>query len=239
MKIKTIILAAVLSVTIAVPTAYAQIPVTDVASIAQRIIIAVENIAKLVAQIDQLKSQLDQMKAQYKSITGTRGMQYLLRSEDYSHLPTNMKEAADMVFGPYDKYWRIRQDALDIYTKNGFDPSAIYNVAGDDFGKFAQKSGEETATFQALQSAQYDYASQRSNRLKVLINQLSGAKDQKAVLDLSARIQAQETMLKNELVKMRALADSRRAALETQALSMNRLRAETGKHSGVQVNFTQ
>ena len=54
--------------------AFAQIPVTDGASIGQQIAAQVETIAKWKLQYDQMVSQIDQAKQQYESLTGSRGL---------------------------------------------------------------------------------------------------------------------------------------------------------------------
>ncbi len=53
---------------------YAQIPVTDGASIAQQVAAQVETIAKWKMQYDQMTSQINQMKQQYESLTGSRNL---------------------------------------------------------------------------------------------------------------------------------------------------------------------
>ena len=54
--------------------AFAQIPVTDGASIAQQVAAQVETIAKWKMQYDQMMSQIEQAKQQYESLTGSRGL---------------------------------------------------------------------------------------------------------------------------------------------------------------------
>ena len=54
--------------------AFAQIPVTDGASIAKQIANQVETIQKWKLQYDQMMSQIDQAKQQYESLTGSRGL---------------------------------------------------------------------------------------------------------------------------------------------------------------------
>lgn len=54
--------------------AFAQIPVTDGASIAKSVENQIETMAKWKMQYDQMVSQIDQMKQQYAAVTGARGM---------------------------------------------------------------------------------------------------------------------------------------------------------------------
>ncbi len=78
---KTFSVSLVLAAGIAVSsTAFAQIPVTDGASIANSIQQQIETMAKWKMQYDQMVSQIDQMKQQYQSLTGSRGLgQQILR----------------------------------------------------------------------------------------------------------------------------------------------------------------
>ena len=62
------------------PAAFAQIPVTDGASIAQQVAAQVETIAKWKMQYDQMTSQINQMKQQYESLTGSRNLGQILNN---------------------------------------------------------------------------------------------------------------------------------------------------------------
>ena len=78
--------------------AFAQIPVTDGASIGQQIAAQVETIAKWKLQYDQMVSQIDQAKQQYESLTGSRGLGNIMNDpalRDY--LPGDWQAVYDSV----------------------------------------------------------------------------------------------------------------------------------------------
>lgn len=216
MKIKTTAMTAALAValgtTLPVPTVRAQIPVTDVASIVQRAIEAAMKLAKMVAQLEQLKAQLNQAKDTYESMTGQRGMRWLMMGQDYSRLPTDWSETVNMLDpqgGGYGSY-RIKYLAGQILENmNEIDPSVFEDV-DSVYSKLALEDARQAATAKALQATQYDDVSARFRELKDLIREISSAEDQKAILDLQARITAQQAMLRNEALKMRALAQLRK-----------------------------
>lgn len=211
----TAALAVVLGTTMHVPVARAQIPVTDVASIVQRAIEAAAKIAKLVAQLEQMKAQLEQAKATYDNMTGDRGMRWLMSSENYRRLPTDWKDTINMIDNQGGSY-RIRHLAKDILENmNDIDPSLFEDV-DNAYGKLAGKEAKQAATYQAQQATQFDDVAQRFNTLKQLIDKISTAEDQKAILELNARITAQQAMLQNEVLKMRALAQVRASQKDLQ-----------------------
>ena len=77
---------------------FAQIPVTDGASIGQQIAAQVETIAKWKLQYDQMMSQIEQAKQQYESLTGSRGLGTIMNDpamRDY--LPGDWQAVYDSV----------------------------------------------------------------------------------------------------------------------------------------------
>lgn len=78
--------------------AFAQIPVTDVASIGQQTMAQIETIAKWKMQYDQMISQIEQAKQQYESLTGSRGLGNIMNDpalRDY--LPADWQGVYDSV----------------------------------------------------------------------------------------------------------------------------------------------
>ena len=211
----TACLAVLLGTTVQVPIARAQIPVTDVASIVQRAIEAAAKIAKLVAQLEQMKAQLDQAKEAYDSISGQRGKEWLLGNMDYRRLPDDWETTINMLDGRHN-YRGIGSLARNILENmNEIDPS-IFQDVDNVYGKLAGDQAQQAATYQAQQAKQFDDVARRFGQLKVLIRDIGNSEDQKAILELNARITAQQAMLQNELLKMGALKQLRSAQKDLQ-----------------------
>ncbi len=214
-------LAAAISVAVGMPTAQAQIPVTDVANLAQSIEAQIAEVGKMVEQIAQLKAQLEQAKAMVKngketlsSMTGTRGMAQLLSNQDYKRIPTNWEDTLNAMNGGGSGSIRAQAEKI-LKTMNGIDPSVFTKVDGA-YGELYGDQANSAATYQALQGKEYDDTAARFKDLKKLIAKIPAAHDQKAILNLNARIGAQQVMLQNELLKMQALAQVRQAQKDMQ-----------------------
>ncbi|WP_241486292.1 type IV secretion system protein, partial [Xanthomonas euvesicatoria] len=71
------------------------IPVVDLAGLAQ----AISQYQQLVAQLENMQSQLKQAQQQYAALTGSRGMENLLRNESRNVIPTNWQETLAQMNG--------------------------------------------------------------------------------------------------------------------------------------------
>lgn len=234
MKIKTTALAAALCVALAAPMAQAQIPVTDVASITQRAMESAQQLTQLLNQLEQMKAQLETMKNQlsqakdtYKSMTGSRGMGQLLGNQNYERIPTNWQQTLDMTNGS-GQYSNISSLANKIlHTMDGINPD-VFGDVDKAYGVLAGDQAKGTASYQALQGTEYDDTAKRFGALKQLIIKIDHAPDQKSILDLNARIGAQQVMLQNEALKMQALAQLHQAQRDAQEAKIDRMRAQIG-----------
>lgn len=202
---------------VAAPVALAQIPTTDVVLVAQSAANAARTISQLVEQLKQLKAQLNQAKLQYDSMTGSRGVGQLLSDENYAQIPVNWQQTLNMMKNGGGQYEDISTLADKVLrTMNGIDPKVFDQIDGA-YGELYGEAAKQAAMYQALQGTEYNYVSARFKRLKKLIKEIKGAKDQKAILDLNTRIAAEQVMLKNEQLKMQALAQVREAQKDLQA----------------------
>jgi type IV secretion system protein VirB5 len=62
--------------------------------------------------------------------------------------------------------------------------------------------------------AVYDMASQRIDALEELRTRISSATDVKEILDLSARLQAEQALLQNDVLRMQGLAMIQQARID-------------------------
>mgnify|MGYP000044146594 CR=1 FL=1 len=177
MKRKLIILS--LSGVLSSPVIASGIPVIDVASLTQQI----TQVGHMVNQLQEMKRQLETAESQLSNISGSRGL-------------------ASAINTTYDTAVDISES--DILTSNnisnaeqvGVNP-AFRNIYNEANSNAAQNLGRSQKTL--------TQAKERYNRLMPLITKINNSPDQKDILDLQARIQGEQVMLQNELIKLEAM----------------------------------
>jgi len=204
------------------PARASGIPVVDVANLQQQIM----QYTQMIEQLRQMEAQLSQAKAQYEAMTGGRDMENLLRDVRYDQVPSNWQETLAMMEGggQVGSLARsIREDTrrIDIDLLDTMDESLRTTTM--DFG-------DSAAMEQAVAAVAYDSAANRVQRLQSLMDAIPSATDVKAIGDLQARIQVEQAVLQNEVVRMQAFAsltDAQRA-IEAQQVRESLLRANSG-----------
>jgi type IV secretion system protein VirB5 len=181
-------------------------------------VIDVGAITQLIAQAQTLEQQLviaqnelQQAQAQFASMTGTRGMERLLQGAPRNYLPTSWSEIQGALGNSGGRYGglssgiaeSIRADAVlspqQIAALPAGAPQQVRAARG--LAALAQNVARE-----ALQTT-----SGRFDSLQQFIQALPAAGDQKAVLELQARIDAENAMLQNERTKLQSLDQLMRA----------------------------
>jgi type IV secretion system protein VirB5 len=163
----------------------------------------------MIQQLEQLKAQLEQAKQQYASLTGSRGLGAIDAENYTANIPTN---------------WHQTLAAM----QNGGQVGALANQIKSEASElnqpqFAQVDATVTqaltthlndaATAQALNAQTYDDSGARFQRLNQLMGQINSTTDMKSIGELQARIEIENGMLLNELIKlqsMNALIDNSR-----------------------------
>jgi type IV secretion system protein VirB5 len=181
--------------------AHAQYAVIDVASVGQ----LVQEVRQLEQQVATAKSQLLQAQAQYAAITGNRGMQNLLAGTQRNYLPTDWAQFSQAMSGSAGAYPALSGDVLALMASNAIlTPARIASLSPI---QQTQLTGarQSPAIFQAISREALANSSNRFASLQQLIQAIGGAADEKASLDLTARIAAEQGMLQNEHTKLDAL----------------------------------
>lgn len=180
--------------------AFAQIPVTDGASIAKSVENQIETMAKWKMQYDQMVSQIDQMKQQYAAVTGARGMGELFNNPQLrDYLPQDWQDVYDSVKS--GGYAGLSGRAEAIYDNN-----KVY----DGCTGFASNEQRTNCEAQAVKGAQdkafaldaYDAAKNRLSQIDQLMRQINQTQDPKAIAELQGRIAAEQAMIQNEQTKL-------------------------------------
>ena len=198
---KTFFASLVLAAGIAMSSAaFAQIPVTDVASITTQVTNQVETIAKWKMQYDQMVSQINQMQQQYASMTGTRNLGQIMNNPSLrDYLPNDWQGVYDSV--RTGGYSGLTGRAQSVYEANKiYDACAHYKVAEQRTAceAHAVKPSQDKAF--ALDA--YDKAKGRLTQIDGLMSQINSTTDPKAIAELQGRIAAEQALIKNEQNKL-------------------------------------
>ena len=223
---KTFSVSLVLAAGIAVSsTAFAQIPVTDGASIAQQVAAQVETIAKWKMQYDQMTSQINQMKQQYESLTGSRNLgQILNNSALRDYLPNDWQ-------GVYDAVKSGGYSGLSGRAQSIFEGNKVYDLCAN----LADSQQRTHCEAQAVKGAQdkafaldaYDKAKSRLTQIDQLMAKINDTPDPKAIAELQGRIAAEQAMIQNEQTKLQLYAMVAQAEDKIQQQQQRELQART------------
>jgi len=190
-----------IGVLIAAPQAQAQFAVIDVASVTQLL----HQVTTMASQLEAAQAQLEQARAQYQSLTGPRGMEALLAGTVRNYLPTGSQDIAGVLQGASGTFQGLASAVRRNVDANAILPASQVSVLASDVRAQLTTARETVALLQSVSQAALSNASGRFSTLQQLIDAIPGAQDAKAVLDLQARIAAEQVMLQNEQTKLQML----------------------------------
>lgn len=187
-----------------------------------------EELQELTKQLDTMKEQLSEAKALYDSmnqLTNVNDIASLLNSDELRHyLPAEFSEIEGLIDGSGSGLAGLT-DSLDGYLdQNRHYQSEANNFYAQELDRIARQTGAKHSIGQAV----YETASRRIDQLEQLRERVSTAGTAKEVMDLSARLQAEQALLQNEVLRMQGLAmiqqaradmDGQRAAERKQQLA--------------------
>jgi type IV secretion system protein VirB5 len=214
-SVRTCLPIAVLALLVLSPAAHAQFAVIDVAAVAQ----LVTEVQNLEQALTVAREHLAEAQTELRSISGDRGMEQLLAGTNRNYLPNDWGQLTAAVNDTSSAYGTLSaaiQQALAESTV--LSPQQVATLSPDGQQEMAADRGT-AALLQAVSRQALANASGRFADLQQLINTIGTAGDQKGVLDLSARIGAEQAMLENERTKLAMLVaavDAQRWADEEQ-----------------------
>jgi len=182
------------------PTARAQFAVIDVASLSQ----LVSEVQVLEQQLATAQSELTQAQNEYQSITGGRGMERLLPGTVRNYLPPDWGTLQGALQGSarYPQLAADVQNALQVLAVlSGQQLAALSPAATAQL----QARRQTVALLQGLSHQSLTNSSSRFAAVQQLIDAIAQATDQKAILELLARIVGEDDMLQNENTKQQVL----------------------------------
>jgi type IV secretion system protein VirB5 len=181
--------------------AYAQFAVIDVASLAQLI----QEYETLQQQLSTAENQLNQARSAYAAITGNRGMQLLLSGTQRNYLPTNWSQLSQVMSGRSGSYPALAGNVSSLVSTNAvLTPAQVAAMSPTQQAQLAA-ARQNPALLQATARTSLSNSSDRFASLQQLISAIGTAADEKASLDLNARIAGEQGMLQNESTKMQVL----------------------------------
>lgn len=204
MKMKTLALSLALTMG-AISPAFAGIPVTVVAD-PQALANHITELAKMVEQIRQLENQLKQMEREYTSMTGSRGLGGLINSA-------------------YDKDVLKDLDLKGLMSQNGLKSSNDYDLE-EGVGEVFDLSNKNAAQYSG-QATKSLSGRDRFDELKGLVSKVNNSSDPKEVMDLQARIGAEQSFLQNEVAKLQILEQQARANEQIRSQRVKQMAVES------------
>ncbi|GAB6846110.1 type IV secretion system protein VirB5 [Methylorubrum rhodinum] len=174
-------------------------------------------VAKLVDQVQQMEKQLTALNDQltqakrlydsFNKLTNAGDVAGLLNSTQFrKYLPAEFSQIESLVNGSGSGSFASSLDSYltqnRVYTAN---PGNAFYAAELD------RIARQTGTSHSIGQAVYDTAAKRVDGLDKLRQQIGQARDVKDVLDLSARVQVESTLLQNDVLRMQGLAMVQRA----------------------------
>ena len=190
-----------------IPQAQAQWAVIDVGAIAQLI----EQIATLREQLETARDQLDQARQQYDAMTGGRGMENLLRDQQRNYLPPDWQTLEGALSGAAGAYSALSRQLEAVVSANAvLTPGQLAGLSEQEREQLLS-ARNSAAMFQVTSRRALEVNSARFASLQQLIDAIPGATDAKAVMDLQARIAAEQLMLQNEQTKLMVIQQAMEA----------------------------
>jgi type IV secretion system protein VirB5 len=189
------------------PTAHAQFAVIDVRAIAQ----LAQQVQTMRQQLDTARNQLTEARTTLEAMRGARGMEQLLAGTVRNYLPEDWA-ALDAVLNQRSAaYAGLSARVQAILNLNAVLSPAQLDALSPYEREQIEAARRMAAMLQALTRDALSSTSARFAALQQLIAAIRSAGDQKAILDLHARIAAEQGMLQNEQTKLDVLYQTAQA----------------------------
>jgi len=192
-----LVLFTLISITGWCPQANAQFAVIDVGAIAQ----LVQQVRQMQQALQTAQNQLNQAEQEYQSITGPRGMQNLLSNVNRNYLPPTWAQLPTALASPIQSQ---------VNTNAVLTASQVAALSPAERQQL-NAARNNAALLQVATQQAYATTSGRFASVQTLINAIPSANDQKGILDLQARIQAEQGMLQTDSTKLNLLYQAAQA----------------------------
>ena len=183
------------------PAVHAQWAVIDVGAIAQLI----EQIATMQQQLETARNTLRQAEQQFRATTGGRGMERLLSGTDRNYLPADWAQLEAAMRRADGTYRALGAQLQSVLNDNALLSDERVAALSPMERAQLESARRSAALSQATSRQALEATSDRFEALQQLVDAIPAAQDQKAILDLQARIAAEQAMLVNEQTKLNVL----------------------------------
>lgn len=198
---------AVVALLAVAPAAHAQFAVIDVASVTQLI----QEVQTAVEELQTAQSDLAQARESYQSMTGTRGMQNLLSGTNRNYLPTDATSLEATLSGSGGTYGALASSVQAAMTTNAvLSPDTLASLSTAERNAIVAQR-QAVALREGISAQALANSSARFAQVQQLISTIGSAQDPKAILDLQARISAEQGELQAEQTKLQVLYQTLRA----------------------------
>lgn len=195
--------------------ASAAMAVVDVRAIAQM----AQQMRVLQDQLSTARNHLTQAQQLYQSVTGGRGMERLLSGIQRNYLPADWNALSSTLQGLSSTYSSLASQINGTAEQNAVLTREQLAALSETARRGVERERRIAATEQVMTREALSNTSQRFQSVQQLIDAIPRATDEKAVLDLQARIAAEQAMLQNEQTKLQLLQhtlEAERAAHDQQ-----------------------
>jgi type IV secretion system protein VirB5 len=190
------------------PAARAQWAVIDMPAIVQ----LVQEVQTMQQQLTVARNELQSTQQTLQAMTGNRGMAELLGGTNRNYLPANWTQVTSALQGNgTGGYAGLSTDVQSATATNAVLSPQRFATLSPAEQQQIQASRQWSAMQQALAHEALANSSNRFAAIQNLIAAISTATDQKAILDLQARISAELGMLQNEQTKNQILYQATQA----------------------------
>nr|WP_067297068.1 type IV secretion system protein [Marinobacterium profundum] len=155
------------------------IPVIDVSNLTQQLL----QVQHMLSQIQELQEQLETANKTLDGMSGSRGL-------------------ASVVDTAYDIAVNVDPDG--VLANAGIKSAAEHGLTGDVAALY-NSGNQNSATWLAQSQKSLEQSQERFADLTGLVAKVNSSPDQKDILDLQARISAEEVFLQNEQAKLAML----------------------------------
>jgi type IV secretion system protein VirB5 len=199
--------------------ASAWVSVGPIPALAQGIVFDPSVFARQLEQLTEMKRQVETMTSQLKvaqdqlgqakqlydsfnKLTNVNDVASLLNSAEFRRsLPNGFADIENLIRGSGSGTF-----ASSIEKYLGQNRYYTENTGNSFYASELERIARQTGAKQSIGQAVYDTASNRIDHLETLRRQISTSRDVKDVLDLSARFQAEQALLQNDVLRMQGLA---------------------------------
>ncbi len=180
------------------PTAKAQIPVTDGGAIANQIV----QIQNMVQQFQQMQTQYQQMQATHNSLNGLRGISSLLSNDLLTRsLPFDFQQYTSIINGSGGNA-AVNAALQNIISQNQTTSCAAAYASSISLQQACEKRWKATALQQLSAQNILNQSATRMNNMGSMLNTILGAPDAKSIADFKARLDLEQIKTSTERAQL-------------------------------------